>query len=252
MARFSKKRDSREIGGGGEHVALTGNQCPAECGIEKVFLRQLPGNNLANRRALLTPGTCQRVHMLPWYRRFRCRHSHRESGHDIAAILRLIRSSLGIEPGYEPVLDFMGIGEDVALVELDNIVEIVYAGHKSIYGARLDDVLPLPSQEFLVKHTLERGRAQFHGGIQGMALNRIVDCLAGILATRAHQPLRVIGFMQRQVWTQSPSSKQKWQGNLRIQVKSPEQIRSTESRRAGLNRIQGRTLLWLAARQNSP
>src|SRR5271156_4544487 len=145
----------------------------------------------------------------------------------------------------------MRIGEDVSLVKLNNIVEIVYAGYKSVYSPRLDYVLPLSPQEFLVKRALERGRAQFHGGIHGVALNRIVDCLARILVTRSNQPLRVIGFMQRQVWTQRPSAKQKGQRNLRVQVESPQKLCRTESRRAALNRIHGRTLLRLATRQPS-
>ena len=46
----------------------------------------------------------------------------------------------------------MGIGENVALIELQNICKVVYSGHESVYRAWLDDVLPLSPQEFFIEN----------------------------------------------------------------------------------------------------
>src|ERR1039458_8505140 len=143
MARLGDKGNSGEVGSGGEYVALTWYQCPAECGIEEILLVEFPGCDLAHLRPRLTRGACQRVDVLPRDRRFRRGAAHRQSRHHFAAILRLIRSALGIEAGHEAVLDFVGVGKDVALVEFKDISEVIYSGYKAVDGARLDDMLPL-------------------------------------------------------------------------------------------------------------
>ncbi len=66
----------------------------------------------------------------------------------------LLEVALGIKPGHEAILDFMRIGKDVALVELQNIGKVVYAGHKAVDRARLDHMLPFLPKKILVEHAL--------------------------------------------------------------------------------------------------
>src|SRR3981081_3830328 len=55
--------------------------------------------------------------------------------------------------------------------------------------------------------------------------------------------------MERQLWTQRPSSEQQGQGDGRVQVEALEQISRAERGCAGLNRALGGALLRFAARQ---
>src|SRR5271166_1817659 len=151
MARLGEKCDSCQVRSGCEHVTLAGNQCSAERGIEEVFLGQLPGYKLAHRRPGLTPRTRQRVGALPGNRRFRRWSAHRDRRHNFAAILRLVRHSLGIEPRHKSILDLVSVGENISLVEFDHVAEVVYPSHKAVYSARLNHVLPPPAQKFFVK-----------------------------------------------------------------------------------------------------
>src|ERR1700683_5581992 len=208
MPRLAEKCDSREVRSRGEHVALAGNQCSSKSGIEKVFLRQLPGHDLAYLRPGLARCICQHPagRVLPGNNRFRRRATYHESLHVDIAIFRLAGIALSVEARYEAILDLMSIREDVALVELKNIGEVVHAGYKAVYGARLDDVLPLSPQEFLVEDALQRGWPQFHGRLQSLAVYGIVHGQPWIFPFFSNQPFRVIGFMQRQFGTQRPSS----------------------------------------------
>src|ERR1035437_9879068 len=102
-----------------------------------------------------------------------------------------MRHSLGIEAGHETVLNFVGVGKDVTFVELHDISEVVYPSHKPVHGARFDNMLPFSSHEFFIKDALERRRAQFHGGLHGVAINWMVAGLPGILSNLSHEPFRV-------------------------------------------------------------
>src|SRR5208282_4011434 len=177
-----------------------------ERGIEEVFLGQLPGYKLAHRRPGLTPRTRQRVGALPGNRRFRRWSAHRDRRHNFAAILRLVRHSLGIEPRHKSILDLVSVGENISLVEFDHVAEVVYPSHKAVYSARLNHVLPPPAQKFFVKNALDRRRTQLHGRLQRVSIDGIVSGLSRVVSTRSHQSLRVVRFMQCQLWAQGPSA----------------------------------------------
>src|SRR5258706_2104522 len=185
MARLGDEGNPGKVRSGREYVALAGNQRSAKGWVEKVFLRQFPGYDLVHRRTGLTRRICQRTGMLPRDDRLRRRAAHGESRHDGIAILRLRRSALGVETRHETILDLMGIGEDVAFVELQNVGEAVDTGHIAIGGARLDDVLPLSPHEFFVEHALQGWWAQFHGSLQGAAINGIFYCLPRVLSNQS-------------------------------------------------------------------
>jgi len=119
-------------------------------GSRKYFCSSFPGYDLAHLRPGLTRWTRQRIRVLPRNRRLRRCAAHRESGHNFAAIFRLIRRTLGIEAGHEAVFDFVRVREDVAIIEFKDVSEVVYSGYKAVNGAWLDDVLPFPAQELLV------------------------------------------------------------------------------------------------------
>src|SRR5580700_4302467 len=93
--------------------------------------------------------------MLPGNDRLRCRATYGKGCHDRVAILRFRRRALGVETGHKAILDLMGIGEDVAFVELQNVGEVIDAGHEAIGGVWLDDMLPLSTQEFSVEYALQ-------------------------------------------------------------------------------------------------
>src|SRR5580698_6049632 len=151
MTRLCEKRDAGEVDRGGEHIALAANQRSAESRIEKVFLLQFQSHNFPGLRAALARTICHRISMLPRDYQLGSRAADRESRHDRVAILGFLEIAFGIQTGHEAILDFVSIGENVAFVELQNICEVVYAGHKAIHGTRLDDMLPLSAQELFIE-----------------------------------------------------------------------------------------------------
>ena len=181
MARLREKRNPGEVSGRGKHVALAGSQSPAERGIKKVFLRQLPGHNFSHLRPGRARGICQHFGggMLPGDDRFRRRAAYRESFHNDVAIFRLLRCALGVQARHKAILNLMGIGKDVALIELQNIRKVVHPSHEAVYRARFNDVLPLSPQEFFIEDAFQCGWPQFHCRLQSLAVNRIVDRLPG-------------------------------------------------------------------------
>src|ERR1700691_193728 len=249
MARLGDKSDSGEVGRGREHIALPRNQSAAKRRIQEVFLRQFPGKHFTHLRSRLARRIFEYAGMLPGDDRLRRRPSDGESLHDGTAILRLVGCPLGIETRDEAVLHLMGIGEDVAFVEFDNVLEIVHASDEAIHSPRLNHVLPLSSEEFLVEDALQRWWAQFDSRVQGLAVGGVAYRLPGVFSAFSNQPLGVISFVHSQLWTQRPSSKQERQGYLRAQIEPPEQMSGTKSWRAKLEQDRARTLLWLARRQ---
>ena len=128
--------------------------------------------------------------MLPGNRRFWCCPAHRERRHNFAAILRLIRRTLGIKACNKSILDFMSIRKDVALVEFQDVSEVVHSGHKAIDRARFDYMLPLSFQETPCRRLARALAAAIpRTASTCVAINRIVNGLPGILSAFPDQPL---------------------------------------------------------------
>src|ERR1700733_16022383 len=123
-----------------------------------------------------------------------------------------------VEASHESVFYFVCVAQDVALVELQNIGEIIHSSYEAIHGARLDDMLPLSPQEFLIEYFLQYGRTHFYRCIERLAVGRI------LLGAAVHQSLAVVGFVKGQRWTQRPSMKLHGQGNLRAEIEARQQI----------------------------
>ena len=84
------------------------------------------------------------------------------------------------------------------------------ACHVAVGDARLDDVLPLTSQELASEDFFEWGRLDFKGRAQDLAIHQIAagkpDRPIG-----GHQTLRVERVAQRKLRTNRPSVPIQWQ-----------------------------------------
>ena len=89
----------------------------------------------------------------------------------------------------------MGIGEDVALVELQNIATLFTPVTKRYTARGSITCFHFRPQEFFVEDSLQCGWPQFDGRLQSLAADGVADCLSGIFFICSHQPLCVIGFM---------------------------------------------------------
>ena len=148
----------------------------------------------------------------------RCSGADRQARHGLFAFLICDDGRFRVEAGHESVFDFVGVAQDVALVEVEHIREIVHAGHEPVDGSRFDDVLPLPSQKLLVEDLLQNWRAHFHRGFQGLAVGGIVD------GKSVHETLGVVGLMQSQCGAQRPAVELQGQGNLGIEIEASQQF----------------------------
>ena len=137
-------------------------------------------------------------------------------------------TTLGVEAGHESVFDLVRIAEQVALVEVENVGEIVYAGDQAVDGARFDHVLPLAAQEFLVEDFLQRRadavppKSPGPGGWWDPSRQRI----------RSTEALGVVGLVQSERGAQGPAFELQGQGNLGVEVEAAEQVAGSEARLA--------------------
>src|SRR5207248_8001548 len=93
----------------GEHVASTCDQRASEIFIDEIFVRYLPAQDLSRRLAALETVTDLAV-ALP----------HLQSArHGIAVI------SLGVKTVDHSIFQFAGVGQYVARVEADDVVEVI-------------------------------------------------------------------------------------------------------------------------------
>ncbi len=122
MPRLGDEGDAGQIFCGGEDVALSGDQRSAE-GRDR-------GNISAQTSQVATSRTSgagnaglvlQIADALPGNGLFRRGGADREAGHGRFALLNCRRRLLRVEPGHESVFDFVGVAQNVALVEVQNI-----------------------------------------------------------------------------------------------------------------------------------
>src|SRR5450759_1114366 len=148
-ARRRKKRNAGEIYGAVEHVTLAGYQRSAKSGIEEILLRQLPSDDFARRTLLVIASTgivfvaglfgCESF-LLGKKRIFRM----------VKAFGRRLRF-LGEQPVDHPIFHFVGVGQNVALVETEDLAEVVDARLVAIDNLRLDGVLYHVAKEFAIE-----------------------------------------------------------------------------------------------------
>src|SRR5258705_9661930 len=166
MPRLGEKSDPGKIRRGSENITTSVHQRSSEVGIEKIFLRDLPPHYLAGLwsgvavRPLRDIGAFPREHLLT-------RSTDPQGSHTLFfAILRLLRSSLGVQTMDNAVLHLVGVAENVTRVKAQNTGEVVYPGDVAISRVRLNHVLPLASSNFPLKHTLKGRRQHFDRCLQ--------------------------------------------------------------------------------------
>src|SRR5437879_6402237 len=129
MARLDQKGDTGEVNGAGENIAPAWNQSAAKRRIEKILLHQLPGYDFAGTGLFGARLLGRSRSPLPWNMHRRRRAAHQQGGHALGATrFGLSRSSLRVKPVHDRVLHFVGVGENVALIEAQYIREVLDSG----------------------------------------------------------------------------------------------------------------------------
>src|ERR1700723_1177635 len=132
-ARLVRKGKRRESVERLKHVELAGHKRPAEGGIEEIFLSELPGDELFG----------------------------------------VTRTRAAVQSLGDSILDFVGVGQRIVLVEAQETSEVVPAVHVAIHRVRLDHVLPLRSA--VVVHAFKYRHADIHRQLLGVAIQSLVE-----------------------------------------------------------------------------
>src|SRR3984885_2563117 len=135
LVGLAGKGKGRKRIGGLKHVALPGDQSAAEGGIEKIFLRQLPADDLLGGAVFF------------------------------AAVEALSHS----------VFELVGVAERFIFIEAHEAGEIGVAGHVTLDNVRLDDVLPLRAGIRRAPDAVERWRADVHRQLLGVAKESLIN-----------------------------------------------------------------------------
>ena len=135
-----------------KHVAPAVHQRSAKVGIEEIFLGDLPGDDLANCEGLRNTECSPGYRCVP-----RAGSVPRERRSEGKTCLAGVQSSgcseirLEYKPIDDAVFDLVGVAENVACIEAQDIGEVVHAGHVAVGDVRLDDVLQLVSSNRAIK-----------------------------------------------------------------------------------------------------
>src|ERR1700722_12684120 len=171
MTRLSDEGYAGQIFSGGKDVALPSYNGSAEGGIEEIFLLHFPCGYFPGLRTRSARLIVEVADALPGDELFRRGGADCKTSHGSIALLNLRRGrGLRVEPGDESVLHFVRVAQDVALVEVQDIGEVVYTGHGAIDDLGFDGMLPLPAQKFPVEYFLQNRRPYFHRGFHSLAV----------------------------------------------------------------------------------
>src|ERR1019366_9142916 len=144
-ARSREKRNAGKIYAAVEHITLTGYQRSAESRIEEILLREFPGDDFTRRTLLVIAGTGLRFGRL-------CGRDFFLFGQQ--GVFGMVKTFgwrlrfLGEEPLDHAVFHFIGIGQNIALVEAQDLAEVVDARLVAIDNLRFDGVLYRVAKEF--------------------------------------------------------------------------------------------------------
>src|SRR5664280_548043 len=218
-ARFREKRNAGEIHGTVEHVTLTEYQGPAKSRIEEILLRDLPGDDFTRRTLLVVAGIVFRsggllgreFFLLGKKRIFRMLKT-------FGRRLRFLRK----ETVDHAVFHFTRIGQDVALVETDDLAEVVDARLVAIDNPRFDRMLHDVAKEFAIEDLRYRWWPDLHGPGENIPVDRIADRLPHRYQPSALQPLGVIGLAHPGLGSKSPAMKKRRQGNVGMGVEASD------------------------------
>src|SRR5215469_18748078 len=136
VAGLCEERDSAEVDGAVEYIAFIGNQCAAKRGIEEVLLSDGPGDDFFGAVRIIADRWIALQFLLgfSWWRVRR-----QVLGMQIA--MGLGRRLLGIQSIDNAILHAAGVSQNVALVETNDVGEIIDAGLVAIDRIGLDNML---------------------------------------------------------------------------------------------------------------
>src|ERR1035437_5331915 len=200
-ARLREKRNDGEIYGAVEHVTLTGHQCSAKSWVEKILLCDLPGDDFTRRTLLVIASIGYRpsgllgreFFLLGKKRVFRMLKAFRRRP-------RFLRE----QPVDHAVFHFVRVGQNIALVEAEDLAEVLDARLVAIDHPRFDRVLHHVAKEFAIEDLRYRWWPDLHGPGENIAVDRIADRPPHRHLSSAPQPLRVIGLAYPGLRSKSP------------------------------------------------
>ncbi len=170
-----------------------GTSAPPNVGVGKVFLRDLPAHQFLGRtRAVIA--AC----LLSWSY-LRLLFPQWSTGARISDVesMRAGAGFLGVEAIDDAVLHFVRIGQNVAVVEADDLAEIVDAGLIAVDGEGLNRMLEHPAERLMVEDSGEGGRPHLHRCIDDIAIDGIADSHAESLRRTGLEPLACTRFRGR-------------------------------------------------------
>ena len=198
-------------------------------------MSQPPGENFA-RRGSFRAGAHARILLLP--RMFRgsrlTLRAERGKAFGVPAFRVPRFAAFGIEPLRDAVFHFVGVAEDIAIVEAQNTAEVVDARDVAVSQAGFNHMFELASAP-LAKHTLQGWRPQIERHFQGVA----VDGVIGGNVRAATELLRVVRLAQTDLRSQGPSLPVQRQCYAGAKIKTPYQVRRAERRLAAREPFRG-------------
>src|SRR5271169_381475 len=138
---------------------------------------------------------------------------------------------LGIEAIDHAIFDPTGVSQNVAVVETNDIAEIIDASFVTVDRIRLNRMLQNVAEELSIEDLGNRGGPHFHRREQYIAVDglRDGDADGASISIGRYQTLSVESLSCSDFRTKGPSAQERWQGNGGVRIQAPNNRGSLEA-----------------------
>src|SRR5262249_6169792 len=129
------------------------------------------------------------------------------------------------------VFQVVGIGQDVARIEAQDLSEVIDTRDVVVTNARLNHMLPLATEPRTLIDARKRRRSYLKCCFKSLPVNDFVLCTSGRGCNVSIEPLGIEGISQSHLWPKRPSLPHDRHGKRRRKIQSAHQWIGAQAKR---------------------